>query len=127
MMGNINITSWKKKSILLLLLTFSINTTIATKNIGNINNIKRLRIFMKTYILIWFSAEGENPMLVVQRLTGLGFKPVIGYYDMEYDHGREVDFDEIMSLSIKVHETLKGSGVLYKLETASIEKNEVYS
>ena len=76
---------------------------------------------MITYIVIWHSSEGENPLLVTERLTGLGFKPIIGYYDMEYDHGREVDLDEILSLSIKVHETLRGSGVLYKLETVTVE------
>jgi len=74
---------------------------------------------MKTYIVIWHSSEGENPLLVKQRLTGLGFKPIIGYYDMEYDYHREVDLDDVMTLSVKVHETLHGSGVLYKLETVS--------
>ena len=77
---------------------------------------------MKTYIIIWHSSEGENPMLVMQKLTGLGFRPVIGYYDLEYDHGSEVDLDAVMSLSIKVHETLRGSGVLYKLETVSVKR-----
>ena len=76
---------------------------------------------MKTYLMIWHSAEGENPLEVMERLTRIGFKPVIGRYDLEYDHGRNVDVVEVMELSIKVHETLKGTGVLYKIETPDID------
>ncbi|OLS24709.1 MAG: hypothetical protein HeimC2_21900 [Candidatus Heimdallarchaeota archaeon LC_2] len=72
---------------------------------------------MKTYLLLWHSSEGENPLKVMQKLTSIGFKPIIGHYDLEYDHGREIDVADIMDLAIIVHETLRGSGVLYKLET----------
>ncbi len=75
---------------------------------------------MKTYLILWHSSEGENPLFVMQKLTGLGFKPITGYYDLEYDHGKAVGIDDIMSLSIKIHETLKGSGVLYKLESVPL-------
>ena len=76
---------------------------------------------MKTYLIIWHSSEGENPLVVMQKLASIGFKPVTGYHDLEYDHGHRVDINDIMDLSIKVHETLRGCGVLYKLETAPIE------
>ncbi len=72
---------------------------------------------MKTYLILFHHSEGENPLLVMQRLTGLGFKPITGAYDLEYDHKQPVDIDDIMHLSIKVHETLRGSGVFYKLES----------
>lgn len=74
---------------------------------------------MITYLILWHSSEGENPSEVLERLTGLGFKPITGYYDLEYDHGKSVGIDEIMDFSIKVHETLRGTGVLYKLETVN--------
>ncbi len=77
---------------------------------------------MKTYLILWHSSEGENPRLVMQRLTGLGFRPITGHYDLEYDHGRKVDLEDIMSLSVQVHETLRGSSVLYKLETVAEEE-----
>lgn len=70
-----------------------------------------------TYLIIWHSSEGENPLKVKDRLTGLGFKPLTGYHDYEYDHGGIPSIDDILGLSIKVHETLKGSGVMYKLES----------
>ena len=73
---------------------------------------------MKTYLILWHSSEGQNPMEVMERLTRIGFKPITGRYDLEYDHNKRVDVQEIMSLAIKVHETLKGSGALYKLETS---------
>jgi hypothetical protein len=78
---------------------------------------------MKTYLILYHHSEGENPLLVMQKLTGLGFKPITGAYDLEYDHGRPVDIDDIMHLSIKVHETLRGSGVFYKLETVPLERD----
>ncbi|MFX1512656.1 MAG: hypothetical protein ACFFCQ_08730 [Promethearchaeota archaeon] len=78
---------------------------------------------MKTYLILWHSSEGENPRLVMQRLTGLGFKPITGHYDLEYDYGRRVTLEDIMALSVKVHETLRGSGVLYKLETVNLEED----
>lgn len=72
---------------------------------------------MKTYLMIWHSSEGENPLEVMQRMTRLGFKPVRGKYDLEFDHGKDVELMDIIQLGTMVHETLKGTQVLYKLET----------
>ena len=72
---------------------------------------------MKTYLIIWHNSEGANPYEVMQALTSIGFKPVKGHYDLAYDHGNNIDVSDIMELAIKVHETLKGMNVLYKLET----------
>ena len=77
---------------------------------------------MKTYLIIFHSSSGENPLLVMQRLTGLGFKPVTGKYDLEYDWRRDISVHDILELSIKIHETLKGTGVFYKLETPEFEE-----
>ncbi len=74
---------------------------------------------MKTYLIIWHSSEGENPLVVMRKLADLGFQPITGYYDMEYDHGRRVSIDDIMDFSRKVHQTLKGTGVMYKLESVA--------
>jgi len=72
---------------------------------------------MKTYLTIWFSSEGTEPTIVVERLLAMGFKPIKGRYDHVYDWGRDVELDEILRLGNNVHETLKGCKVLYKLET----------
>ncbi|MFX1254008.1 MAG: hypothetical protein ACFFCZ_20515 [Promethearchaeota archaeon] len=75
----------------------------------------------KTYLLIWHSSEGDNPYVVMEKVSKLGFVPTIGHYDLEFDHGKKVDLHEVMALAVKVHETLKGSNVLYKIETRPSE------
>ncbi|MDW8049197.1 MAG: hypothetical protein RMJ07_05930 [Nitrososphaerota archaeon] len=72
---------------------------------------------MKTYLTIWFNSEGASPSEVAERLQAIGFKPVRGYYDHVYDWKRRATLEEILELSNKIHETLKGLKVLYKLET----------
>jgi hypothetical protein len=73
---------------------------------------------MKTYLTIWFNSEGVEPLRVVQRLQGMGFKPITGKHDHVYDWRREVSLEEVLRLGNAVHETLKGCKVLYKMETA---------
>ena len=72
---------------------------------------------MKTYLTIWFYSEGASPLEVVERLRSLGFKPLKGYHDHVYDWNRNVNLMDILELANKVHETLKGLKVFYKLET----------
>jgi len=72
---------------------------------------------VKTYLTIWFDSEGASPFEVVERLRSLGFKPLRGYHDHVYDWGRKVELEDILQLANKVHETLKGLRVLYKIET----------
>ena len=72
---------------------------------------------MKTYLTIWFGSEGAGPIEVVERLRSLGFKPLRGYHDHIYDWNRKVELEDILQLANKIHETLKGLHVLYKIET----------
>ena len=72
---------------------------------------------MKTYLTIWFYSEGASPLEVVERLRSLGFKPLKGYHDHVYEWNKEVDLIDILELANKVHETLRGLKVFYKLET----------
>jgi hypothetical protein len=72
---------------------------------------------VKTYLTMWFSSEGASPVEVVERLRSLGFKPLRGYHDHVYDWKKNVDLDDILELTGKIHETLKGLKVLYKIET----------
>jgi len=73
---------------------------------------------MKTYLTLWFSSEGAGPVEVVERLRSLGFEPSRGYHDHVYDWKRNVELADILQLTDKIHETLKGLKVLYKIETA---------
>lgn len=72
---------------------------------------------MKTYLTLWFSSEGAGPVEVVDRLRSLGFRPMRGYHDHVYDWGKKVELDDILQLADKIHVTLKGLNVLYKIDT----------
>ena len=47
----------------------------------------------------------------------MGFKPQTGQYDHVYDWMETVTIEDILGLGNRVHETLKGLKVLYKMET----------
>jgi hypothetical protein len=78
---------------------------------------------MKTYMTISFDSEGAKPSEVVERLAMLGFKPAQGNYDFVYDWGSnndsqsDVGVDDAVWFADKVHATLRGSKVLFTLET----------
>ena len=72
---------------------------------------------MKTYLTIWFSSEGVEPTVVAEKLQSMGFRPVKGHYDHVYDWKHEAALDDVLGLMNKVHLTLKGMKVLYKVET----------
>jgi hypothetical protein len=76
-----------------------------------------LGVIMKTYLTIWFDSEGAGPVIVSEKLRGMGFKPLKGAYDHVYNWGRTVELEEILRIGTAVHETLKGLKVIYKLET----------
>jgi len=69
--------------------------------------------------MIWFNSEEAKPQIVVQKLQGIGFKPMRGPYDHVYEWTKDVDLAEILQLGNTIHETLKGLKVLYKLETVA--------
>ncbi len=72
---------------------------------------------MKTYITLWFNSEGIPPSQVIKKLEDIGFRPVKGNYDMEYDWGRPVTVEEVLDLGDRVQALLKDAAVLFKLET----------
>jgi len=72
---------------------------------------------LQTYLMIWFSSEGAGPTEVVEKLQGMGFKPLTGQYDHVYDWKRTVTVEDVLGLGNRVHETLKGLKVIYKMET----------
>jgi hypothetical protein len=72
---------------------------------------------MKSYLMVWFNSEGGRPSEITQRLMSMGFKPIQGAYDYVYDWGDSVSMDEILRFGDRVQMTLKGLGVMFKLET----------
>jgi hypothetical protein len=73
---------------------------------------------MKTYLTLWFNSDGESPSEVTRKLGKLGFEPMQGNYDLAYDWKGKASMEEILKLGNLVQKALKGSRVLFKMETA---------
>ncbi|HHF59091.1 MAG TPA: hypothetical protein ENL44_02695 [Thermoplasmatales archaeon] len=73
---------------------------------------------MKTYLKIYFNSEGALPSEVKNQLMNLGFKATSGNYDFVYDWGnKDVRLEELVWFADKVHSVLKGTKVLFSIET----------
>lgn len=73
---------------------------------------------MKTYLMVWFNTDGPKTSEITERLLSMGFKAQRGNYDYMYDWGRKAaGLEETIKLGDQVHATLKGSNVLFKLES----------
>ena len=72
---------------------------------------------MRTYLTVMFSTEGSHPSEVVDRLQMIGFKPCTGNYDFVYDWDKSASVEETIYFADKVHEVLRGMGVLFSMET----------
>lgn len=72
---------------------------------------------MKAYLTILFSTEGPLPSEIVNRLQMIGFKPTTGNYDFVYDWGKNAGVEETIFFADKVHEVLRGMGVMFRFET----------
>ncbi len=72
---------------------------------------------MKTYITVFFSTEGAKPSKVFDALNNLGFEPTTGNFDGVYRWDKQATLDDAIGLADMVVATLKGMGVMVKLET----------
>ena len=72
---------------------------------------------MHTYVDLYFTPESASPLVLSERLrTIAGLSFIIGAHDLVFDWEHEHEFQERLA---KIHEALKGSGVLYRVETVS--------
>jgi hypothetical protein len=72
---------------------------------------------MITYLKVQFSTEGARPSDVLETLHNLGFETTQGRFDAIYRWGGNTTIDDALYLADKVHAALKGTGVLFELET----------
>ena len=72
---------------------------------------------MKSYLTVWFNSNGATPMEVVDRLMGMGFQAQKGNYDFVYNWSQQPKTQDALDLANKVHATLKGCDVLFKIES----------
>jgi hypothetical protein len=73
---------------------------------------------MKTYLLLYHSAEGSPPSEVVEKVTSVGFKVMKGYYDFVYEWNEQQSIDEVLKIADVLHNVLKGTKAIFKLETS---------
>ncbi len=72
---------------------------------------------MKTYLTVFFNSEGARPSEITDLLHNLGFKPIQGAHDFVYDWGTRTNIRDVIWFGDRLHTALKGTGILYKLET----------
>lgn len=72
---------------------------------------------MITYMTVTFNSEGAKPSEVVDRLHAIGFRPMKGNYDFEYEWDKKANIKDAIWFADRIHATLKGMNVLFKLET----------
>lgn len=65
------------------------------------------------------SSEGASVKEVVSRLSELGFTTSLGAYDYQYNWGRDVSAEEVLSLVDSVIEKLRGCQVWFHFSTTS--------
>ena len=79
---------------------------------------------MKTYVSVYLSSEGAEPGEVIDAMKSLGAKVIVGPWDFEIDTEKE----SLLELLPRIHETLKGMRVMYRvttLEQALVEDKNV--
>lgn len=74
---------------------------------------------MITYLTVTFNSEGARPSEVLGALHSLGFETTTGSYDCLYRWPSRATVEDAIFLADKVHATLKGMGVHFKMETVS--------
>lgn len=73
---------------------------------------------MKTCLKVMFPTQTRgNIQKVIDTLGVLGFKPITGEHDFEYQWMKEPKIEEIAALGSNVQKALKDTGIMFKLET----------
>jgi hypothetical protein len=74
-------------------------------------------VSVKTCLIVWFNSEGSPPHEVISRLASLGFEPTTGAYDFVFEWSKKPSLHELLSFADKIHQTLRGLKVSYKIES----------
>jgi len=72
---------------------------------------------MKTYVEVYFSANGEKASIISERLHEIGLKPTIGEHDHVYNWKENVVLSEVLQFIDSVQSKLKGTGAILKFST----------
>ncbi|MFA5771514.1 MAG: hypothetical protein WC974_02135 [Thermoplasmata archaeon] len=69
---------------------------------------------MKTHVKIYFSPEGKDLRTILKIMESLGFNPEPGDFDFVVEWK---SYEEYLTLFTKMHNLLKGTGVMYRITT----------
>jgi len=72
---------------------------------------------MISYLTVTFSTEGARPSEVANLLQDIGFRPTKGNYDFVYEWDKSARVEDALWLADKVQVALRGTHVLFKIET----------
>ena len=72
---------------------------------------------MKTYLEVYFSADGDKASLISEKLNELGLKPTIGEHDHVYIWKESVPISEVLRFIDRIQSKLKGTGAILKFST----------
>jgi hypothetical protein len=72
-----------------------------------------------TYVDLYFAAESVSPLELAERIRErAGLRFIIGAHDLAFDW---TTVEEFRATLAKLHDCLKGTGVLYRVETVPDE------
>ena len=74
---------------------------------------------MHSYVDLYFSPDGASPLEIADRMkAALGTGFIIGPHDIVFDWTTTEEFQERLA---RLHASLRGTGVMYRVETVSDE------
>ena len=71
----------------------------------------------KTYLVMYFGSNGIKMTDIVKKVEALGFEAALGPVDFEYSWKAVPRKEDVFELGNKLVETLKGTGVMFNLDT----------
>jgi hypothetical protein len=74
---------------------------------------------MRTYVRMTFHSEGASPLTVLEAMRALGFEEAMGIHDFVYKWKDRTTIDDVIQLTTRMHERLKGLDVSYEITTIS--------
>lgn len=72
----------------------------------------------KTFLLLQLDSEGATYAEVADVLQDMGFRRGANGYDFVYDWGRGVSVDESLQFADRVHASLRGKRVGFRVESS---------
>ncbi len=72
---------------------------------------------MHSYVDLYFTPESLSPLEISDRIKSVaGLSFIMGAHDLVFEWTNEKEFRERLA---KIHDALKGTGILYRVETVS--------